>query len=238
MPLTDPLFKTQAMRLAQALAAALDDPLLETDVDTTCFKGAHHDAAVQANRMLERLREQTKAAHNLWDTWNRGRATMDQLTRALDECGTQSAMLAARARDHARLACAFAKVSARIMIADETGTIVSVNQALAATLREVGDDLAPALHGIEADSVLGCNIDLFHADPFRRRGKGLAYEPVQRTTLCLGAHEFELTISDLHDDAGAQIGTLVEWQDRSPPADCADHAQPGDRTVPASSPLN
>ena len=56
------------------------------------------DAAVQANRMLERLREQTKAAHNLWDTWNRGRATMDQLTRALDECGTQSAMLAARAR--------------------------------------------------------------------------------------------------------------------------------------------
>ena len=238
MPLTDPLFKTQAMRLAQALATALDDPHLETDVDTTCFKGAHHDAAVQANRMLERLREQTKAAHNLWDTWNRGRATMDQLTRALDECGTQSAMLAARARDHARLACAFAKVSARIMIADETGTIVSVNQALAATLREVGDDLAPALHGIEADSVLGCNIDLFHADPFRRRGKGLAYEPVQRTTLCLGAHEFELTISDLHDDAGAQIGTLVQWQDRSPPADRAEAALSGDRAAPASPSLN
>ena len=238
MPLTDPLFKTQAMRLAQALATALDDPHLETDVDTTCFKGAHHDAAVQANRMLERLREQTKAAHNLWDTWNRGRATMDQLTRALDECGTQSAMLAARARDHARLACAFAKVSARIMIADETGTIVSVNQALAATLREVGDDLAPALHGIEADSVLGCNIDLFHADPFRRRGKGLAYEPVQRTTLCLGAHEFELTISDLHDDAGAQIGTLVQWQDRSPPADPAEAALSGERAAPASPSLN
>ena len=238
MPLTDPLFKTQAMRLAQALATALDDPHLETDVDTTCCKGAHHDAAVQANRMLERLREQTKAAHNLWDTWNRGRATMDQLTRALDECGTQSAMLAARARDHARLACAFAKVSARIMIADETGTIVSVNQALAATLREVGDDLAPALHGIEADSVIGCNIDLFHADPFRRRGKGLAYEPVQRTTLCLGAHEFELTISDLHDDAGAQIGTLVQWQDRSPPADRAEAALSGERAAPASPSLN
>ena len=238
MPLTDPLFKTQAMRLAQALATALDDPHLETDVDTTCFKGAHHDAAVQANRMLERLREQTKAAHNLWDTWNRGRATMDQLTRALDECGTQSAMLAARARDHARLACAFAKVSARIMIADETGTIVSVNQALAATLREVGDDLAPALHGIEADSVIGCNIDLFHADPFRRQGKGLAYEPVQRTTLCLGAHEFELTISDLHDDAGAQIGTLVQWQDRSPPADPAEAALSGERAAPASPSLN
>ena len=238
MPLTDPLFKTQAMRLAQALATALDDPHLETDVDTTCFKGAHHDAAVQANRMLERLREQTKAAHNLWDTWNRGRATMDQLTRALDECGTQSAMLAARARDHARLACAFAKVSARIMIADETGTIVSVNQALAATLREVGDDLAPALHGIEADSVIGCNIDLFHADPFRRRGKGLAYEPVQRTTLCLGAHEFELTISDLHDDAGAQIGTFVQWQDRSPPAARAEAALSGERAAPASPSLN
>jgi hypothetical protein len=86
--------------------------------------------------------------------------------------------------------------------------------------------------------VLGCNIDLFHADPFRRRGKGLAYEPLQRTTLCLGAHEFELTISDLHDDAGAQIGTLVQWQDRSPPADCADGALSGERAGPAFLPLN
>ena len=219
MSLTTTLFTTQATRLARALAAALDDPHLETEVDTTCFKGAHHEAAVQANRMLDRLREQTKAAHTLWDTWNRGRATMDQLTRALDECGTQGATLAAQGREHARLQAALGTVSARIMIADATGTIVSVNQALAATLLEVGDDLAPALSGIEADSVLGCHIDLFHADPFRRRGKGLAREPVQRTTLCVGRREFQLIINDLHDDTGAHIGTIVEWQDRSPPAD-------------------
>jgi hypothetical protein len=117
---------------------------------TRRFKGAHHDAAVQANRMLERLREQTKAAHNLWDTWNRGRATMDQLTRALDECGTQ-----ARCWRHARATmpawrARSPKSRPASLIADETGTIVSVNQALAATLREVGDDLAPAHCGIEA----------------------------------------------------------------------------------------
>lgn len=235
MSLTDPLFKTQAMRLAQALGAALDDPHLETDVDTTCFKGAHHETAVQANRLLERLREQTKAAHNLWDTWNKGRATMDQLTRALDGCEAQSVTLAARRREHARLQAALRTVSARIMIADENGTIVSVNQALAATLREVGDDLAPALHGIEADSVLGCHIDLFHADPFRRRGKGLAYELVQSTTLCVGQREFQLLISDLHDDGGAHIGTVVEWQDRSPPADRTDACE---RAATASLPLN
>ena len=62
----------------------------------------HSGDHAEVGWMLERLREQTKAAHNLWDTWNRGRATMDQLTRALDECGTQSATLVARARDHAR----------------------------------------------------------------------------------------------------------------------------------------
>ncbi|MBP8306103.1 MAG: hypothetical protein KAY46_02500 [Burkholderiaceae bacterium] len=235
MLLTDPLFRTQARRLAQALAAALEDPQLETEVDTTCFTGAHRETAAQANRILERLREQTTATHNLWDTWNKARATMDQLTRALDDHKIQCADLATRGRELARLQSVLNKVSTRVMIADETGAIVYVNPALAATLREIGDELAPALHGIEADSVLGCNIDLFHADPFRRRGKGLAYEPVQQTTLYVAQREFQLVISDLHDDTGVHIGTIVEWQDR--PAS-ADRFEACDRSAMAAAQMN
>jgi hypothetical protein len=213
MSLTDPLFTTQTTRLALALAAALDDPQLQTEIDTTRFRGAHHDTAVQANRMLDRLREQTKAAHNLWDTWNRGRAATERLSAKLAECRARCERLAASERAHTRARAALESISARTMIVDEAGTIVSIHPALAATLHEIRSDLDPALKGLEAESVVGRHISLFFSEPPGRHGAAPSHDSARRTALSIGRRQFELTIRELHDGAGAHIGTVVEWHE-------------------------
>ena len=51
----------------------------------------------------------------------------------------------------------------------------------------------------------------------------------------MAQREFQLVISDLHDDTGVHIGTIVEWQDR--PAS-ADRFEACDRSAMAAAQMN
>lgn len=187
MSLNRPLFRTQSLRLTQAMAAALDDPRLETDIDTTQFSGAHRTLAWQTNRVLLRLRENDAARQASQAD------TRDGLLDVLDALSTN------------------------IMIADADGIIIYVNRAMAHTLLEFGYDLEPAMSGIEASSVIGCSIDLFYADPDPVAAGAHRSVGPRHTAVFVGDREFALSVSELPAAVGGNARTLVEWREQAQP---------------------
>lgn len=190
MTLNRPLFRTQSLRLAQAMAAALDDPRLETDIDTTQFSGAHRTLAWQANRVLLRLREHDGA---------RSQPAQSQ---------------PAPAHSGGCLLDVLDALSSNIMIADESGVITHVNRAMAHTLQEFGYELEPAMSGIEASTVIGCSLALFYADPADDAGHRSGWHPPRETTVFVGEREFRLHITDLPAGSSPGARTLVEWREQ------------------------
>ncbi|MBP2297809.1 methyl-accepting chemotaxis protein [Azospirillum picis] len=112
---------------------------------------------------------------------------------------------------------------AKVMVADEDLTIVHVNPAAVALLREAEADLRKELPRLDVSRLVGSNIDIFHKNPgHQRQLLGRLTKPYG-ATIKVGGHQFDLLVTPLTEN-GKRIGFVVEWADAKERLENLDYA--------------
>ncbi len=119
------------------------------------------------------------------------------------------------AGENLRIRNALDKCSTNVMIADDSNTIMYMNETVTAMMQRNEGELRKALPNFAASSLLGCNIDVFHKNPAHQRGLLAQLSGTYRTQIKVGALHFSLAASPIVNPHGARLGTVVEWADRT-----------------------
>jgi len=129
--------------------------------------------------------------------------------------------LAARAREAAiaaenlRIRNALDKCTTNVMIANANFEINYVNEALGEMLTRNESELRKVLPAFDAKRLIGANMDVFHRNPAHQRGLLTGLRATHRSQIQVGGLHFSLIASPIIDEAGARVGTVVEWRDRT-----------------------
>ena len=107
------------------------------------------------------------------------------------------------------------KSSTNMMVADNEGKIIYMNEAVVAMMRAAEADIRKEMPGFSVDKLLGSNFDAYHKNPAHQRGMLTQLTGQHRAEIRLGGHTFRLTANPVLDDKGERLGTVVEWLDRS-----------------------
>ncbi len=112
-----------------------------------------------------------------------------------------------------RIKVALDNVSTNVMVADNDGNIIYLNQSVEEMMRDAQDDLREDLPEFSADKLLGANIDVFHKHPEHQRELLARMTDTHRARIKIGRRTFELVANPVVDDSGNRLGTAVEWKD-------------------------
>ncbi len=107
------------------------------------------------------------------------------------------------------------KVTTNVMLADADHTIVYVNPAMKAFLRDAEGDMQKDLPNFSAARLVGESMDLFHQTPGHQRRLLDSLTAPHQSTISVGPRQFDLTSTPLFDAGGRRTGTVVEWSDAS-----------------------
>ncbi|MEM9199345.1 MAG: methyl-accepting chemotaxis protein [Pseudomonadota bacterium] len=112
----------------------------------------------------------------------------------------------ARADQSRRIKTALDKARSSMMITDETGRIVYVNEGLRASFARHAHEIAKRVPGFAAEMLERHALGEF----------GLAQSrDVEKTDISLGNRRFEIIQSPVSDEAGNAIGSMLQWRDRT-----------------------
>ncbi|MDE3009278.1 MAG: HAMP domain-containing protein [Pseudomonadota bacterium] len=114
-----------------------------------------------------------------------------------------------------RIRTALDSVSASVMVADADNRIVYCNPAVISLLGGVESDLRAALPRFSVAKILGSSIDEFHANPAHQTGMLRNLKASQTSDIKVGRLRMRLIVAPVTDTAGARIGTVVQWADRT-----------------------
>ena len=106
-------------------------------------------------------------------------------------------------------------VTSNVMIADADNVVIYMNQAVTNMLSTAEADLRKQLPGFETRKVVGSNIDIFHKNPSHQKMMLAAMRSTHRAQISVGGRVFTLVANPIYDAAGARVGTVVEWTDRT-----------------------
>ena len=109
---------------------------------------------------------------------------------------------------------AFEGTSAGLMIVDQDFTIKLVNASVSKLFNEYEAEFKTVNPAFDANDVIGCNMDIFHAMPGRVRE--LLSDPANlpfHAEIPVGNARFSLDINSVQDGDGKQLGCVVEWND-------------------------
>jgi PAS domain S-box-containing protein len=113
--------------------------------------------------------------------------------------------------DAQRLA-ALDALGARVMLTDASLTIVHVNAAAMALMREAEAELKRGIPDFAADRLLGSSMDIFLRQPAHQRRMLETPARPHAATIAIGPRQFDLLLTPLADK-GARIGFVAEWSD-------------------------
>ncbi|WJW76425.1 methyl-accepting chemotaxis protein [Thiohalobacter sp. IOR34] len=112
-----------------------------------------------------------------------------------------------------RIKVALDNVSTNVMVADNDGNIIYLNQAVEEMMRDAEEDLRKDLPEFSADRLLGSNIDSFHKHPEHQRELLARMTDTHHARVSIGGRSFDLVANPVVDAAGNRLGTAVEWKD-------------------------
>lgn len=104
-------------------------------------------------------------------------------------------------------------LSANVMVADPNLTIVYMNEAVTALLREAESDICRDLPRFSVATLIGSNIDVFHKDPTHQRRMLENLNATHCATISVGGRTFDLIATPLKDKSGKRAGIVIEWTD-------------------------
>jgi methyl-accepting chemotaxis protein len=104
-------------------------------------------------------------------------------------------------------------VTANIMVADASLTIIHMNQAVTNLLKEAESDIRKDLPNFNVAKLVGSNIDVFHKNPQHQRRMLDNLNAMHRAAITVGGRMFDLAVTPLKDKDGKRAGFAVEWFD-------------------------
>ncbi len=137
------------------------------------------------------------------------------LSRMQDSFAERTAVEQRVAGEMWRIKSALDKASTNMMVADQAGTIVYLNDAFARMIQEVETDLRRDLPNFSADSLVGRSFTEFHRNPDHLRTLLDGLKGIYITQMRVGGHVFRLVASPVFDQQNERLGTVIEWIDRS-----------------------
>jgi len=146
----------------------------------------------------------------------------DEIGAMLQSLDSMQSALAERARaeqcaamEVRRIKSALDKASANVMMADEAGTLIYLNEAFEAMIHEAEEDIRCVLPGFSADALIGRNFTVFHKNPEHQRGLLEGLKGTYVAQMRVGGRTFKLIANPVLDGQGVRIGTVIEWVDRT-----------------------
>ncbi|SFG73042.1 methyl-accepting chemotaxis protein [Neptunomonas qingdaonensis] len=112
-----------------------------------------------------------------------------------------------------RITQALDSVSSNVMMADPTGRIIYVNDAILKMFSIAQDDICTDLPNFDYEKLLGGNIDAFHADPKHQQRLLAALETSFESRIKVGGRTFILVANPVYAPDKERLGTVVEWKD-------------------------
>jgi methyl-accepting chemotaxis protein len=106
-------------------------------------------------------------------------------------------------------------LASSVMVADNDGKIIYLNDRATALMQDAEGDFRVALPQFSAQKVLGANFDQFHASPSHQRNMLSNLKGRHETQIRLGRRRIQLVSNPMHDDTGRRLGTALEWTDRT-----------------------
>ncbi|MEH6632455.1 MAG: CHASE3 domain-containing protein [Halopseudomonas aestusnigri] len=129
-----------------------------------------------------------------------------ELTNALQQINVKAA-------ENARVKVALDNCQANVMVADADLNIVYMNGTMVDMMKNAEADLKKDLPNLDANNLIGVNIDGFHKNPSHQRGMISGLTSAYETSIEVGGRIFELIASPILDSTGERLGTVVEWDD-------------------------
>ena len=119
------------------------------------------------------------------------------------------------AAENLRIRTALDNVSSSVMMADAQNNIIYMNKTVDALFRSNEKEIARALPGFSADSLVGANIDRFHKNPAHQQQMVRTMSGPTKSVVKLGDLTFSFTANPVVSKEGERLGTVVEWVDRT-----------------------
>lgn len=114
-----------------------------------------------------------------------------------------------------RLKFALDHASASVLVADEKADIVYMNKAAEALFGAAESELSNHIPGFRADTIIGSNIDIFHAEPRHTRAIVETLQDRHVVDAKVGRLTLRLVINPVFDEDGQRRGFITEWFDRT-----------------------
>lgn len=137
------------------------------------------------------------------------------LMRAMSRMRDQLQCAALQAAENARIRTALDGSATASMIADADGKIIYVNHALATLAKKLEPTLSIAVPGFGASALLGFPLARFDALPGFRAAAANALHGQTEVETTAGGQTLHLMVSPIRDGDGKNIGTVLEWEDRT-----------------------
>ncbi|WP_127903762.1 methyl-accepting chemotaxis protein [Solirhodobacter olei] len=137
-----------------------------------------------------------------------------EIGRAVEEMRQRLAESQKAVEEAAYKGAAFQASSAAMMLVDQNLDIVFVNHQMEELFIRMRDQIAVTRPDFDPKRVTGRNIDAFHTQTthVKRMLSGLG-QGLTRAVITLPSSRIQLTASAVKDEAGNQIGAVVEWTD-------------------------
>jgi PAS domain S-box-containing protein len=101
-------------------------------------------------------------------------------------------------------------LASSVMVADNDGKIIYLNDRATALMQDAEGDFRVALPQFSAQKVLGANFDQFHASPSHQRNMLSNLKGRHETQIRLGRRRIQLVSNPMHDDTGRRLGRTEE----------------------------
>jgi methyl-accepting chemotaxis protein len=121
----------------------------------------------------------------------------------------------AQAVDNLRVKVALDKVASNVMVADNDGNVIYMNEAVLEMFRSTAGEIRKQLPNFDAERVLGSNFDSFHKAPSHQRNVLAQLHGVHTNEIQLGDTVLKIIASPVTDSNGGRLGTVVQWVDRT-----------------------
>jgi methyl-accepting chemotaxis protein len=107
------------------------------------------------------------------------------------------------------------KLTSCVMVANNDGHIIYLNDANDAMMRAAEQDIRKDLPAFDAAKLRGSSMDVFHRNPAHQRNLLANLTSTHTTQIMLGNRTMKLVANPMYDDAGERLGTVIEWFDRT-----------------------
>ncbi|MHC9237374.1 methyl-accepting chemotaxis protein [Pseudooceanicola sp. 502str34] len=152
------------------------------------------------------------AAQSVPDT-HRG-DELGAMARGLDAVRQAQAAAAKIAAENRFKGAALETTTAALMMTDADFNVIYLNGAIREMMEQLSGDFSRVVKDFSPESLIGRNMDGFHADPGRIRG--LLDDPAKlpfRTDIPIGNARLQIDVSAVRDGDGTLVGMVIEWVD-------------------------